>query len=49
MTKFTRNTFNLETKLSVGIEYSTRKSSINDHIIQIMVWDVPGMLSINCI
>ena len=31
MTRFTRNGFNLESKQSIGVEFSTRKASINSH------------------
>jgi small GTP-binding protein len=42
LTRFTRNDFNMDSKATIGVEFSTRALTIEDKNIKAQVWDTAG-------
>lgn len=42
LSRFTRNTFNLESKTTIGVEFATRSVHIDDKIVKAQIWDTAG-------
>ncbi|VDL59072.1 unnamed protein product [Hymenolepis diminuta] len=42
LSRFTRNTFNLESKTTIGVEFATRSVRIDDKVVKAQIWDTAG-------
>eukprot|EP00764_Aduncisulcus_paluster_P013662 gnl/Carplike_NY0171/727_a1005_2184.p1 GENE.gnl/Carplike_NY0171/727_a1005_2184~~gnl/Carplike_NY0171/727_a1005_2184.p1 ORF type:complete len:212 (-),score=61.96 gnl/Carplike_NY0171/727_a1005_2184:42-677(-) len=42
LSRFTRNTFNIDSKSTIGVEFATRNVSIDDKMIKAQIWDTAG-------
>ena len=42
LSRFTRNEFNLESKTTIGVEFATKNSIIEDKVIKAQIWDTAG-------
>ncbi|KAL8223697.1 hypothetical protein R6Q57_019172 [Mikania cordata] len=42
LSKFTRNEFSLESKSTIGVEFSTRSIRVDDNVIKAQIWDTAG-------
>ncbi|KAF1743175.1 hypothetical protein MXB_1672 [Myxobolus squamalis] len=42
LSRYTRNEFNLETKSTIGVEFSTRSVEIDNKTIKAQIWDTAG-------
>lgn len=42
LSRFTNNEFSLETKQSIGIEFQNRGFKIENQILNLQLWDIPG-------
>uniref|UniRef100_A0A1A9X387 Ras-related protein Rab-25 n=1 Tax=Glossina brevipalpis TaxID=37001 RepID=A0A1A9X387_9MUSC len=42
VSRFTRNEFNLRSKATIGVEFSTRSVKVNDRTIKVQIWDTAG-------
>jgi len=40
--RYSRNTFNLESKSTIGVEFSTKSVTVNDSKIKLQLWDTAG-------
>lgn len=42
LSQYTKNEFDLDSKSTIGVEFSTKDEQINDKIIRIQIWDTAG-------
>ena len=42
LTRFTTNEFNLESKTTIGVEFSTKTLKVKDKTIKAQIWDTAG-------
>ncbi|KAH8857319.1 Ras-related protein isoform 1 [Schistosoma japonicum] len=42
LSRFTRDTFNLESKSTIGVEFATRNVNIDGKVIKAQIWDTAG-------
>jgi len=47
LSRWTANEFSLETKATIGVEFSAKLVSVNDKVIQAQVWDTAGQERFN--
>ena len=42
MTRFTKNEFSLDSKTTVGVEFSTRSIQVDGQLVKAQIWDTAG-------
>ena len=42
LTRFTENRFNLESKATIGVEFSAKTVTLNGQKIKVQIWDTAG-------
>ena len=42
MTRFTKNEFNLESKTTIGVEFSQKGKIIDGKVVKAQIWDTAG-------
>lgn len=42
LSRFTRNTFGLESKSTIRVEFATRNLNVDDKAIKSQIWDIAG-------
>lgn len=42
LNRYTKNEFDLDSKSTIGVEFSTKDECVNDKIIRIQIWDTAG-------
>ena len=48
LSRFTRNEFNLEHKLTIGLDYNIRIIQVDTKTIKAQIWDTGTLLSVYC-
>lgn len=42
LSRFTKNEFSLESKSTIGVEFATRSTRVDDKVIKAQIWDTAG-------
>ena len=48
LSRFTRNEFNLESKLTIGLDFAIRSIQVDTKTIKAQIWDTGTLLSVYC-
>ncbi|KAG0456516.1 hypothetical protein HPP92_024304 [Vanilla planifolia] len=42
LSRFTRNEFSLESKSTIGVEFATRSTRVEEKVVKAQIWDTAG-------